>query len=681
MLGAAQIVTGPAGQRGAPRGVPGMTLETDVFKNRPTFRAGVTRVEVSVRVVDADGRPVRGLVQSDFEVLQDGRPQTIASFVPYSFTPGMLEVDPLSASSARSPGAFAAATAPVSNAWTSESRVFAILIDDLHIDARHTSRARQIARHFVEQLDPSDLLLVGLTSGQVTTGSFSRDRRRALALIDEASGQRLPDPTMEMLRMGKQSYFVGAGQPNPALLGSQQQRVMQLDQAYEAIAHVAASVAHLPARRKTLLFISEGSPVGAGSGLGGSGSAHNAQQQAVAAATMADLAVYPINPIGIDTPTDRLIEVRVRQVDDQGAPVAHEDLTNILAQHRQAKIQLRDVADLTGGVSLIDTNDLEGAVDRMIRDASDHYLLSYEPDQPIKDGRMRKLQVKVSRPGVRVLARHGYMAPGVWSTRDVRTPSGVSPALQGLLSDIVPADGLGIRAQVVPLVQRKGKTLLAVIAEVDGAALAASVDRGRIAVEQGLFTLDDKGKTSNATRRQMNIRVNDQQLTVLSASALRTVWAIELAPGEHQLRLAAVDEQTGRGGSLYLDLRVDAAQPPQGIAVASRALSMVPTAFMDRDIARLLPAPPTAMRLFPPDDTLQVTVSGVVAGGELQVQDEVGIVQWQAQIAGDVDALAHVDVPLAALPAGWHRMVVKGTGGADQAIVFAVVHRSPSSQP
>ena len=41
----------------------------------PVFRAAVTRVEISALVLDRDGKPIRGLMAADFEVLENGVPQ------------------------------------------------------------------------------------------------------------------------------------------------------------------------------------------------------------------------------------------------------------------------------------------------------------------------------------------------------------------------------------------------------------------------------------------------------------------------------------------------------------------------------------------------------------------------------------------------------------------------------
>src|SRR5262249_47972350 len=47
-----------------------------------TLKVGVQAVLIDVVVRDKHGAPVRDLQQSDFEVLEDGVPQTIGSFTP-----------------------------------------------------------------------------------------------------------------------------------------------------------------------------------------------------------------------------------------------------------------------------------------------------------------------------------------------------------------------------------------------------------------------------------------------------------------------------------------------------------------------------------------------------------------------------------------------------------------------
>lgn len=640
------------------RGVPRMTLPDVSSDGQPTFRTSVLRVGVSALVVDAEGRPVRGLTDEDFEVFEDGRPQAIASFAAFAYQPDSLPVDlaPIST------GAHAS-VAPATNAFAAESRLFAVLIDDLHIDARRTERTREIARRLIDEIAPSDLLFVGITSTGENTGAFTRDRRRALELIGRAAGQRLPDPMIELLRSpGSENTQAGAGGARtPGLAASAQERVVHLERAYEAIARLAGAVAHMPGRRKTLLYISEGSPVGATvtamGELNVGGSANRALQQAMAAATVADVAIYPMNPAGLDTAGERLIEGRIREQDPDGLYRAQEDNTNVLSQFLQARNQLRDMAGLTGGVSLVDSNDFEAGIARVISDASDYYVLSYEPDREVKDSRLRTLEVKVRRPGLKVLARRGYIAPRYLRLGEIKTPSGLSAGLQSLLSDIVEEDDLAMKVQVVPLVERKGKTLVAVIAEVDGAPLVASSEDGKIALDQAIFSLDSRGKTANASRRHAKLTFTPAQLEVLDGTALRTVWAVELTPGEHQLRLAAVDEVSGRGGSIFVDVAIPKGTPPRSVIVASQALSTMPTAFVDNEVGRYLSGTPTTSRVFPAEDTIEVSVTHLTAPAAVRIESSTGAVVWQGELAVAVPA-ARLDIPLSGLTPGDHRLVL-----------------------
>ena len=156
------------------------------------------------------------------------------------------------------------AVALVTNAWSSSSRVIGLLIDDLHIDARRTEKARNAARHLIANLAPSDLLYVGLTSTPgIATAGFVRDRRRALEIVESFAGIRLPDPTLE-LRQTPQTFSNPQlqGMRTPGLAASEQQRAMRLEDAYQAIARIANAVREVGGRRKSLVFLTEGSSVG-----------------------------------------------------------------------------------------------------------------------------------------------------------------------------------------------------------------------------------------------------------------------------------------------------------------------------------------------------------------------------------------------------------------------------------
>ncbi len=583
--------------------VPRMTLPEVKEPERELpdqpFRTGVTRVEVSALVLDGDGAPVRGLTAADFEVLENGVPQVIRSFVPFTYAPDELVLpEPVL-------GRAPPAPMPASNYYASASRVFALILDDLHVDVRRTRVARAAARRLVEQLTPADLLLVTMTSSSESTGYFTRDRQLALQMIDRFSGQRLLDKTMAGKRYGPHDF--------------EAERLDHYERLCAMIRNVSFALREVSGRRKTVVLVSEGSSFGAGLSdmtvrmptptSGGRANvptgASRVMNEALAAAAAGNVAIYPLSPAGLDVADADLIQV-------QGlvnGELTAADYSNILTEARQAKEMSRDLAALTGGVSLVDTNDALAGIDRAVRDASSHYILSYEPQTPTKGSEYRNIDVKVRRPGVRVLARRGYSAPGTRPVPPMKVPASLPPQLRALLSGVMPDDRLPMRVQAVP-VSRKGETAtIAVVVEVNGSVLGGTQPQPRLRVEQGLLTVNATGKAANGTRRVFDVSLSPAQWEILSATGLRSVWAIDLPAGRHHLRVASIDVETGRGGSVYLDVEVPRGPGlPAGMLVASQVLSAMPTVFTDPRLGRWTTVTPTATRVFTTSDVLTVTV-------------------------------------------------------------------------
>src|SRR4029453_16958617 len=71
---------------------------------------------------------------------------------------------------------------------------------------------------------------------------------------------------------------------------------------------------------------------------------------------------------------------------------------------------LVSLAGDTGGRAFPDSNDFGESFTRGQRDMSAYSLLGYSSTNPAKDGRFRRVQVRVKREGLRVEARPGYYA-------------------------------------------------------------------------------------------------------------------------------------------------------------------------------------------------------------------------------------------------------------------------------
>ena len=68
------------------------------------------------------------------------------------------------------------------------------------------------------------------------------------------------------------------------------------------------------------------------------------------------------------------------------------------------------ITEGTGGLAMMNSNDLRSPLQRMMEEVRSHYEIAYRPTSEKYDGHFRTTAVKVNRPGVKVQSRRGYYA-------------------------------------------------------------------------------------------------------------------------------------------------------------------------------------------------------------------------------------------------------------------------------
>ena len=84
---------------------------------------------------------------------------------------------------------------------------------------------------------------------------------------------------------------------------------------------------------------------------------------------------------------------------------------NSLDRNFASQETLTTLAGDTGGKAFLDSNDLGQVFERVKKDTSAYYVLGYKSSNPRRDGRYRRIEVKVNRPGLNIEYRKGYYAP------------------------------------------------------------------------------------------------------------------------------------------------------------------------------------------------------------------------------------------------------------------------------
>src|ERR671913_2159366 len=119
--------------------------------SQPTFRTGINFVRVDVIVSDKSGNPVADLKQTDFEVLEDGKPQSVETFRLVKIDTASAPVETRRPIQTRADEETAAAD--------EDARLFVFFLDDYHVRLGNSMGARKPMMEFIQNnLSPRDLV-------------------------------------------------------------------------------------------------------------------------------------------------------------------------------------------------------------------------------------------------------------------------------------------------------------------------------------------------------------------------------------------------------------------------------------------------------------------------------------------------------------------------------------------
>jgi len=131
---------------------------------------------------------------------------------------------------------------------------------------------------------------------------------------------------------------------------------------------------------------------------------------------------------------------------------------------------LKTLAENTDGIAIVDTNDLSAGLRRIVDDVSAFYLIGYYSTNTRLDGRFRRIEVKTTRPDVRVKARRGYVAPVPPSESRTLAPA------PGRGGPALPAEAFAPLGRVRP----GAAVFTSGIAEPDALHVVVELARGRV---------------------------------------------------------------------------------------------------------------------------------------------------------------------------------------------------------
>jgi VWFA-related protein len=244
-------------------------------------------------------------------------------------------------------------------------------------------------------------------------------------------------------------------------------------------------------------------------------------------ANRGNVSFYPIYPRGLavfDAP-----------VGPDRPPPPAEDRRNLAS--RQDSLRL--LADNTDGIGVINTNDIDGALTRVVEDLSSYYLLGYYSTNTKLDGKFRSIKVRVTRPGVNVRARRGYRgrtAEDLTTETRESAPKAVSTAINAVAA-VSPRSAFRLRTASWSTAAAGDKTAAAVwiVGELD--------PRTRKDVAWSAGASADLVVVSSTGSEVMSKTV--EMDTAQGTFSLRVPEAGGIPPGEYAVRVRVRPTQDG----------------------------------------------------------------------------------------------------------------------------------------
>lgn len=573
-------------------------------QNQPavTFRVDVNYVEIDAVVTDGQGRFVPDLGKEDFEVIEDGQPQTITTMTLVNL-PVARPDPPLYKTSAIEPDVR-------SNLDPFDGRIFLIVLDDLHTDFRRTARVRAGAKAFIERhVGANDLVaLVQTGSGARSAQDFTTSRARLFAAIDTFSGRKIGSATQSRIDdYYRQQAMRSGAAPRDTEEG---ERAHYARNTLRTLKSAAQLLGNIQGRRKAVVWFSEGTDFMTDDPFAAQSSSIIAQdmQDAIEVAARAGVTFYGVDVRGLGAGLDEALSAPTLP-DDPGVNLG---TSAFMAEVRRAQDFLRTMSSETGGFAIVDRNDMNSSFERIVSENSRYYLLGYYPASSRRDGKFRQVQVRVKRPGVEVRARGGYFAPrgNAAATGPNYKETGASQAVRDALQSPVPLSGLGLRVFAAPF-DGPGRNASVMMALEFAPERLSFVEKGGTfneEIEVVIVPVDGSGKVHDGARDVAPMKLSPQSLEVVKRDGLRLGRRLDLPPGKYQLRIAARAANSDAVGSVIYDLDIpDFGKPPlsiSGIALMSALTSRIPTPPPGKEFFDVLRDVPTARREFSRDDVL-----------------------------------------------------------------------------
>jgi VWFA-related protein len=485
------------------------------------------------------GEVIQGLKQSDFSIYENGKQQQIETFDFESVD----KATPLNEAtvSGLATGAAGNGTKAVAVAKPEElrnHRLIVMFFDLTSMQPEDLDRCVMSAQDFLRtKMQPADLVaLVSLGDTLNVDQDFTADKNALINEVGVYNGTEGQGFALGATANSNQQEDTTASTPN-----EEEYNDINTDRELFALQAVSKSLEKI-GEKKSLLYFS--------GGIQRDGIENQASlRAAINSAVRANLAIYSVDTRGLQaiSPLGDASTGSLRGTSAYSGGALLNNMNNNFATQEVMASLSKD----TGGKAFFDSNDFAPAFAQVERDTSAYYAIGFRSTNLLRDGKYRKLTVKINRPGVKLEYRPGYYAPADFrhSGHEDRERE-----LEEQLSSDLPATDIAVYLDAMYFRLNENRFLVPVSLIVPGSQIpfVKGGDKDKATLDIIGSVIDEVKRPIGSARQTIKLNL-DPSLSARQKNIQYTT-SFSLPPGKYQVKFVVRENQTGRMGSFVADI-------------------------------------------------------------------------------------------------------------------------------
>jgi VWFA-related protein len=671
----------PAQVSNAPQGSFTLKLNSDLVLTNVVVRDPKT------------GEFVRGLTRNDFTVYENGKEQQIDTFDYQSVEMAAPLNEATVSGLAAGPAANGQKAVVVAKPEELRNHRLIVMFFDLtSMQPEDLDRSVTAAVTFLKtKMQAADLVaLVSLGDTLSVDQDFTADKDALVREVQAYNGTESQGFTPGATSNTNQVEDTTGYTPDESEYND-----LNTDREMFALRAISQSLARID-EKKSLLYFS--------GGIQRDGIENQASlRAAVNAAVRANLSIYSVDTRGLQA-IGPLGDASTGSLRGTGAYNGGSVGNNMNANFATQEVMATLSTD-TGGKAFFDSNDFAPAFAQVQRDNSDYYAIRFHSTNQARDGKFRRLTIKVKRPGLKLEYRPGYYAPADFqhSGREDREQQ-----LTDQLASDLPATDMAVYLDAMYFRLDANRYYMPVSLLIPGSQIPF-VKGG----DKDKATLDILGQVIDEVKRpigqvRQTVKLNLDPTLNARQKNIQYTTSFNLPPGKYQIKFVVRENQTGRMGSFVADVTLpDMKKAPLKMSSIVLAAERQPSKRQDPlvrngeeyvpDIAHVFRQDQHMYLLFEVYDPTREKAENLPKGAKpgINLLSSLELIQGSAKVfetplvqakamnvEGRSAVAVEMDVPLDKLKPGQYLCqlnVIDDAGGSFAFPRFAVLVRQPAS--